>query len=117
MESASSAIETRMSSSSQGRIDQTSESMTSYQSAIGSGIAGGTESNIQSETAKITLGTDAGKPVFIKTIEGCNVERKYDIVYLRYSFHRIYNEYVESYLVTLKSGKRDAIYFYEFFEM
>jgi len=110
MESASSAIETRMSSSSQGRIDQTSESMTSYQSA-------GTESNIQSDTAKITLGTDAGKPVFIKTIEGCNVERKYDIVYLRYSFHRIYSEYVESYLVTLKSGKRDAIYFYEFFEM
>jgi len=103
-----------MSSSSQGRMDQTSESMTSYQSAI----AGGTESNIQSETAKITLGTDAGKPVFIKTIEGCSVERKYDIVYLRHSFHRhIYSEYVESNLVTLKSGKRDAIYFYEFFEM
>jgi len=73
MESAASAIETRMSSSSQGmgRISET----TSYETAIAGGTA--TDSNVESRTAKITLGTDTGKPVFIKTIEGCNVERKY----------------------------------------
>jgi len=72
MESAASAIETRMSSSSQG-MDRISET-TSYETAI-AGTA--TDSNVESRTAKITLDTDASKPVFIKTIEGCNVERKY----------------------------------------
>jgi len=55
-----------------GRI---SETTTSYETAIAGGTA--TDLNVESKTAKITLGTDAGKPVFIKTIEGCNVERKY----------------------------------------
>ncbi|XP_018359776.1 PREDICTED: muscle M-line assembly protein unc-89 isoform X3 [Trachymyrmex cornetzi] len=71
MESAASAIETRMSSSSQG-IGRTSETTTSYETAIAGGRA--TDSNVESRTAKITLDTDVGKPVFIKTIEGCNVE-------------------------------------------
>lgn len=72
MESAASAIETRMSSSSlgMGRMSET----TSYETAIaGTAI----DSNVENRTAKITFDTDAGKPVFIKTIEGCNVERKY----------------------------------------
>jgi len=68
-----SAVETKMSSSSQG-MDQISETMTSYQAAATAGSA--TDSNVESKTAKVTLGTDAGKPVFIKTIEGCSVERK-----------------------------------------
>ncbi|XP_011689400.1 PREDICTED: muscle M-line assembly protein unc-89 isoform X4 [Wasmannia auropunctata] len=71
MESAASAIETRMSSSSQGmgRISET----TSYETAIGGAIA---DSNVESRTPAINtdLGTDVSKPVFIKTIEGCNVE-------------------------------------------
>lgn len=71
MESAASAIETRMSSASQG-ISRTSETA-SYETAIAGGAA--IDSNVESR--KITLDTDAGKPVFIKTIEGCNVERKY----------------------------------------
>ncbi|XP_011062355.1 PREDICTED: muscle M-line assembly protein unc-89 isoform X5 [Acromyrmex echinatior] len=71
MESAASAIETRMSSSSQG-MGRTSETMTSYETAIAGGRA--TDTNVESRTAKITLDTDVGKPVFIKTIEGCNVE-------------------------------------------
>lgn len=74
MESAASAIETRMSSSSQG-MGRTSEVMTSYETAIAGGRA--TDSNVESRTAKIILDTDVGKPVFIKMIEGCNVERKY----------------------------------------
>ncbi|XP_018318315.1 muscle M-line assembly protein unc-89 isoform X3 [Mycetomoellerius zeteki] len=71
MESAASAIETRMSSSSQG-MGRTSEVMTSYETAIAGGRA--TDSNVESRTAKIILDTDVGKPVFIKMIEGCNVE-------------------------------------------
>ncbi|XP_024880177.1 obscurin isoform X5 [Temnothorax curvispinosus] len=72
MESAASAVETRMSSSSQG-MGRISESTTSYETAIaGGGTA--TDTNVESRTAKITLDTDAGKPVFIKTIEGCSVE-------------------------------------------
>ena len=74
MESAASAIETRVSSSSQG-MGRTSETMASYETAIAGGRA--TDLNVESRTAKITLDTDVGKPVFIKTIEGCNVERKY----------------------------------------
>ncbi|XP_071572462.1 protein Obscurin isoform X5 [Temnothorax nylanderi] len=71
MESAASAVETRMSSSSQG-MGRISESTTSYETAIAGGTAADT--NVESRTAKITLDTDAGKPVFIKTIEGCSVE-------------------------------------------
>ncbi|XP_018396346.1 PREDICTED: muscle M-line assembly protein unc-89-like isoform X2 [Cyphomyrmex costatus] len=70
MESAASAMETRMSSS-QG-VGQISETMTSYETAIAGGRT--TDSNVESRTAKITLDTDVNKPVFIKTIEGCNVE-------------------------------------------
>ncbi|KMQ84412.1 muscle m-line assembly protein unc-89, partial [Lasius niger] len=70
-ESAASAVETRMSSSSQG-MGQISETTTSYETAITGGAA--TDSNVEKGTAKVTLGTDAGKPVFIKTIEGCSVE-------------------------------------------
>jgi len=77
MESAASAIETRMSSSSQG-IGRT-ETMTSYETAIAGDRA--MDSNVESRTAKITLDTDVGKPVFIKTIEGCNVERKYTTIF------------------------------------
>ncbi|XP_025269387.1 obscurin isoform X6 [Camponotus floridanus] len=69
MESATS--ETKVSSTSQG-AGQTSETTTSYEAAITGGTA--TDSNVEKGTAKVTLATDAGKPVFIKTIEGCNVE-------------------------------------------
>ncbi|KAL6444321.1 hypothetical protein ACFW04_001898 [Cataglyphis niger] len=69
MESAASAVETRMSSATQG-MGQISE--TSYETTIIDDAA--TNSNVEKRTAQITLGTDAGKPVFIKTIEGCNVE-------------------------------------------
>ncbi|XP_026827528.1 obscurin isoform X4 [Ooceraea biroi] len=72
MESSASAIETRMSSSSQGRMGQMSETTTSYETAITGGTAA--ESNVETKPAKITLGTDAGKPIFINTIEGCSVE-------------------------------------------
>lgn len=72
MESAASAVETRMSSATQG-MGQISE--TSYETTITDNAA--TNSNVEKRTAQITLGTDAGKPVFIKTIEGCSVERKY----------------------------------------
>lgn len=74
MESAASATETRMSSSSQG-MGRISESTTSYETAIAGGRAADT--SVESRTTKIILDNDAGKPVFIKTIEGCNVERKY----------------------------------------
>lgn len=81
-----SASETKVSSSSQG-VGQISESTTSYEAAITGDTA--TDSNIEKGTAKVTLATDAGRPVFIKTIEGCSVERKYamskrysDICYL-----------------------------------
>ncbi|XP_025153244.1 obscurin isoform X6 [Harpegnathos saltator] len=67
MESTTSAMETKVSSSAQGQ----SETMTSYQTAITGGTA---ESNVENRTAKVALASDAGKPVFIKTIEGCNVE-------------------------------------------
>lgn len=73
MESAASAVETKISSTSQG-VGQISET-TSYETAITGGTA--IDSNAEKGTAKITLATDAGKPVFIKTIEGCSVERKY----------------------------------------
>lgn len=73
MESAASAIETRMSSS-QG-IGRMSETTTSYETAIAAGTA--VDSNVESRTTRLALDTDAGKPVFIKTIEGCSVERKY----------------------------------------
>lgn len=87
MESAGSAIETRMSSSSLG-MGRISETTSSHETAIAGGItrdlniehriAGGTRDlNVESRTAKITLDADDGKPVFIKTIEGCNIERKY----------------------------------------
>ncbi|XP_067207809.1 obscurin isoform X2 [Linepithema humile] len=71
MEAGMSAVETRMSSSSQG-MGQISETTTSYEAAIAGGSA--TDSNVESKTAKVTLSTDAGKPVFIKTIEGRSVE-------------------------------------------
>lgn len=72
MESAS-AVEMKTSSTSQG-VGQLSETTTSYETAItGTAI----DSNVEKGTAKVTLATDAGKPVFIKTIEGCSVERKY----------------------------------------
>lgn len=74
MESAASAVETRMSSATQG-MGQISETATSYETTIAGDAA--TNSNVEKGTAQITLGTDAGKPVFIKTIEGCSVERKY----------------------------------------
>ncbi|XP_014485518.1 PREDICTED: muscle M-line assembly protein unc-89-like isoform X3 [Dinoponera quadriceps] len=71
MESATSAVETRTSSSSQN-MGQISESAASYETRA---ITGGTaESNVDSRTAKIALTSDAGKPVFINTIEGCSVE-------------------------------------------
>ncbi|XP_012537087.1 obscurin isoform X3 [Monomorium pharaonis] len=71
MESAASAIETRMSSSSQG-MGRMSETTTSYETAIAGGTA--VDSSVESRTTQLPLDTDAGKPVFIKTIEGCNVE-------------------------------------------
>ncbi|KAL0112244.1 hypothetical protein PUN28_011952 [Cardiocondyla obscurior] len=71
MESSASAVETRMSSSSLG-MGRLSETTTSYETAIAGGAA--TDSKTENRTAKITLDNDAGKPVFIKTIEGCNVE-------------------------------------------
>lgn len=61
-----------MSSSEGGQI---SETATSYETAIIGGAT--TDSKIEKGTAKVTLGAEAGKPVFIKTIEGCSVERKY----------------------------------------
>lgn len=72
MESAASAVETKMSSQGVGQI---SETTTSYETAITSGTAA--DSNVEKGTAKVTLATDVDKPVFIKTIEGCSVERKY----------------------------------------
>ncbi|XP_011878155.1 PREDICTED: muscle M-line assembly protein unc-89 isoform X5 [Vollenhovia emeryi] len=70
-ESAASAVETRMSSSSQG-MGRMSETTTSYETAIAGGMA--TDSHVESRTARIALDTDVGKPAFIKTIEGCSVE-------------------------------------------
>jgi len=69
-----------MSSSSQG-MGRISESTTSYETTLAGGRAANT--NVESRTARIALDTDAGKPVFIKTIEGCNVERKYAMSKLR----------------------------------
>lgn len=79
MESAASAVETRMSSATQG-MGQISETATSYETTITDNAA--TNSNVEKRTAQITLDTDAGKPVFIKTIEGCSVERKYAMLKL-----------------------------------
>lgn len=93
MESAESAVETRTSSASLG-MGRISETSSSYETAIAGGttrslydrdlnvesrIAGGTtrDLNVESRTAQITLDADADKPAFIKTIEGCNVERKF----------------------------------------
>ncbi|XP_072755043.1 protein Obscurin isoform X6 [Anoplolepis gracilipes] len=72
MESTASA-ETKTSSASHG-MDQISETTTSYETAITGGAA--TNPNVEKGTAKVTLSSDAGKPVFIKTIEGCSVEPK-----------------------------------------
>lgn len=72
MESATSAMEARTSSSMQG-MGQMSETTSSYQTAITGGTAG---SNAETRTTKV-LESDAGKPVFIQTIEGCSVERKF----------------------------------------
>lgn len=69
-----------MSSSSQG-MGRISESTTSYETTLAGGRAADT--NVESRTTRIALDTDAGKPVFIKTIEGCNVERKYAMSKLR----------------------------------
>ncbi|XP_070156196.1 obscurin isoform X8 [Polyergus mexicanus] len=70
-EAAASAVETRMSSAMQG-MGQISETATSYETTIADDAA--TNSIVEKRTAQVTLGTDAGKPVFIKTIEGCSVE-------------------------------------------
>lgn len=89
-----SATETRMSSSSQG-MGQISETTTSYEAAI---TGSATDANVESKTAKVILSTDAGKPAFIKTIEGCSVERKciaYDTLFEStiYQIYRIWTKY------------------------
>ncbi|XP_011159691.1 obscurin isoform X3 [Solenopsis invicta] len=73
MESAAaSAIETRMSSASQGMGRMSTETTTSYETAIAGGMA--MDSNVENRTTKIAIDTDVSKPVFIKTIEGSSVE-------------------------------------------
>ncbi|XP_011159693.1 obscurin isoform X7 [Solenopsis invicta] len=75
MESAAaSAIETRMSSASQGMGRMSTETTTSYETAIAGGMA--MDSNVENRTTKIAIDTDVSKPVFIKTIEGSSVEPK-----------------------------------------
>lgn len=86
-----SSVETRMASSSHG-MGQITETAASYES---SAITGGptvrqtkavesktseasVEASVESKKAEVIYGNDdVSKPVFIKTIEGCNVERKY----------------------------------------
>lgn len=68
MESAASAMETRSSMRGMGHMSES----TSYEAAI----TGGADSSVESRTTRIALGNDAGKPVFIETIEGRSVERK-----------------------------------------
>ena len=52
------------------------ETSNSYQSAA---IEGGvTKSNESTKTTKLAVSTNSsGKPIFEKTVEGCNVERKF----------------------------------------
>ncbi|XP_024939523.1 obscurin isoform X4 [Cephus cinctus] len=67
--SAASAAASRTSSSTCG-TERISESQSSYTTAIG-----GSDSITDTRTAKLALTTnETGKPVFSKTIEGCNVE-------------------------------------------
>lgn len=101
-----------MSSSSQG-MGQISETTTSYETAITGGAA--TDSNVEKGTAKVTLGTDAGKPVFIKTIEGCSVERKYAMSKLYLDMCHMFRTNTECIIpkvICIKAvRKKDIVYF------
>lgn len=73
MESATSAMQTRMSSTT-GGMSQTSETTAaSYEAAITGGTS---DTGVETRTARVALENDPGKPAFVKTIEGCSVERK-----------------------------------------
>ncbi|KAG7203298.1 hypothetical protein KM043_010391 [Ampulex compressa] len=72
VESAMSASTARTSATVLGAEKISESSSSSYQTAISGGSVG---SSVDTKTARITLGaTETGKPMFVKTIEGCNVE-------------------------------------------
>lgn len=68
VESAASAVQTTVSSSTQG--------MTQMSETASFAVAGGTSNTNVERKTSVALEKDAGKPVFIKTIEGFSAERK-----------------------------------------
>lgn len=78
--SSSMAHAERRASSSLYGTEKISDSSSTYESAV-STVGGGKSTGVDTKLEKLTLtATETGKPKFVKTIEGINVEREYFII-------------------------------------